>query len=90
MFNLLEELLLLNIHEKKEQYPFMPLQKLTFVLPEPFLWSWDNKMTRRLIGIVPLYDDNKESYWMLPGYMKGIEEAGEIPVMLPLTTPILK
>ncbi|WP_425805311.1 gamma-glutamyl-gamma-aminobutyrate hydrolase family protein [Desulfitobacterium sp. Sab5] len=45
-------------------------------------------MTRPLIGIVPLYDDDKESYWMLPGYMKGIEEAGGIPVMLPLTTHI--
>lgn len=38
-----------------------------------------------VIGIVPLYDSGKESYWMLPGYMKGLEEAGGIPVMLPLT-----
>lgn len=39
-----------------------------------------------LIGIVPLVDSEKESYWMLPGYMKGIENAGGIPVMLPLTS----
>lgn len=39
-----------------------------------------------LIGILPLYDLEKESYWMLPGYMKGIEEAGGLPVMLPLTS----
>ncbi len=39
-----------------------------------------------MIGILPLYDFEKESYWMLPGYMKGIEAAGGIPVMLPLTT----
>ena len=39
-----------------------------------------------VIGIVPLVDEEKESYWMLPGYMKGIEEAGGVPFMLPLTT----
>ena len=38
-----------------------------------------------LIGVVPLYDDEKNSYWMLPGYMQGIEAAGGIPVMLPMT-----
>lgn len=37
------------------------------------------------IGIVPLVDKQRESYWMLPGYMKGIELAGGIPIMLPLT-----
>lgn len=43
-------------------------------------------MEKPLIGVVPLYDFEKESYWMLPGYMKGIEDSGGIPVMLPLTT----
>ncbi|MFC6332362.1 gamma-glutamyl-gamma-aminobutyrate hydrolase family protein [Paenibacillus septentrionalis] len=42
-------------------------------------------MRKPLIGISPLYDEHKESYWMLPGYMKAIEEAGGIPLMLPLT-----
>ena len=41
---------------------------------------------RPIIGVMPLYDDEKESLWMLPGYMDGIAEAGGIPVMLPLTT----
>ena len=39
-----------------------------------------------LIGILPLVDTEKDSYWMFPGYMKGIENAGGIPVMLPLTS----
>lgn len=39
-----------------------------------------------MIGIVPLVDEERESYWMLPGYMEGITEAGGIPVMLPLVT----
>ncbi len=43
-------------------------------------------MDKPMIGILPLYDSEKESYWMLPAYMKGIEEAGGIPIMLPLTT----
>lgn len=41
---------------------------------------------RKVIGLIPLYDDDKESYWMLPGYMKVIEECGALPIMLPLTT----
>jgi len=40
---------------------------------------------RPIIGLIPLYDDERESYWMLPGYMKAIEKAGGLPIMLPLT-----
>ena len=39
-----------------------------------------------VIGICPLYDENKESYWMLPGYMQMLEAAGSVPLMMPLTT----
>lgn len=42
-------------------------------------------MQKPIIGILPLIDKEKDSYWMLPGYMKGIEAAGGIPIMLPLT-----
>lgn len=41
---------------------------------------------RKIIGVMPLYDNEKESYWMVPGYMKMLEEADAIPMMLPLTT----
>lgn len=37
------------------------------------------------IGVVPLVDKEKKSYWMLPGYMEGIRQAGGLPVMMPLT-----
>lgn len=43
-------------------------------------------MKKPMIGVLPLYDAKRESYWMLPGYMEGIEAAGGIPVMLPLTS----
>ena len=43
-------------------------------------------MKRPLIGLSPLVDGARDSYWMLPGYMQGVERAGGIPVMLPLTT----
>lgn len=43
-------------------------------------------MKKSIIGVVPLVDDEKDSYWMLPGYMEGILQAGGIPVMLPLTS----
>ena len=42
-------------------------------------------MKKPIIGLVPLFDDEKESLWMLPGYMDGITEAGGIPIMLPMT-----
>lgn len=37
-----------------------------------------------IIGVLPLWDDDRNSMWMLPGYFDGISEAGGIPVMLPL------
>lgn len=40
-------------------------------------------MTKPAIGVLPLYDEDKESYWMLPGYLDGLLEAGALPVMLP-------
>ena len=42
-------------------------------------------MKKPIIGVLPLWDEKKESLWMLPGYMDGIISAGGIPVMLPLT-----
>jgi putative glutamine amidotransferase len=42
-------------------------------------------MKKPLIGVVPLWDEEKNSLWMLPGYMEGISRAGGLPLMLPLT-----
>ena len=28
---------------------------------------------RKIVGLIPLYDDERESYWMIPGYMKMLE-----------------
>ena len=39
-----------------------------------------------LIGVMPLWDDEKESLWMLPGYLDGLREAGGLPVVFPFTT----
>ena len=41
-----------------------------------------------VIGVVPLMDYQRQSYWMLPGYFGGIMKAGGFPVMLPLTSDI--
>lgn len=41
---------------------------------------------RKIIGVMPLYDDKKESYWMLPRYLKMLEAENAIPMVLPLTT----
>lgn len=36
-----------------------------------------------VIGVCPLWDCERNSYWMLPGYMEGIMQAGGVPIMLP-------
>ena len=42
-------------------------------------------MKKPIIGVTSLVDIQMESYWLVPGYMKGIEVSGGIPIMLPLT-----
>ena len=42
-------------------------------------------MDKPIIGVTPLWDEARNSYWMLPGYLEGLMEAGTIPVILPLT-----
>jgi len=42
-------------------------------------------MKTRYIGVIPLWDEEKNSVWMLPGYMQGLEEAGTVPMILHLT-----
>ena len=37
-----------------------------------------------IVGVMPLWDDDKESIWMLPGYLDGLLEAGATPVILPM------
>ena len=39
---------------------------------------------RPIVGVMPLWDDDKESLWMLPGYLDGLEDAGATPVVFPL------
>lgn len=39
-----------------------------------------------MIGVMPLWDEEKNSLWVLPGYLDGIRMAGGIPVIFPLTT----
>ena len=36
-----------------------------------------------VVGIMPLWDEEKNSIWMLPGYMDGIIQAGAVPVIFP-------
>jgi putative glutamine amidotransferase len=43
------------------------------------------KTEQPIIGVIPLWDEEKDSIWMLPGYMQGLEEAGAVPVILNLT-----
>ena len=42
-------------------------------------------MKKVVIGVTPLWDRERDSYWMLPGYLEGLELASALPVTLPLT-----
>ncbi|MCR5020098.1 gamma-glutamyl-gamma-aminobutyrate hydrolase family protein [Ruminococcus sp.] len=37
-----------------------------------------------IIGIIPLIDYSKDSYWMVPGYVNGLKKAGAFPIILPI------
>ena len=39
-----------------------------------------------IVGVIPLWDDEKESIWMLPGYMNALENNDATPIILPLST----
>ncbi len=43
-------------------------------------------MGRPIIGVLPLFDIERNSLWLIPGYMEALRQAGALPVMLPLTT----
>ncbi len=38
-----------------------------------------------IIGVMPLWDEEKDSIWMLPGYLDGLLQAGGLPIMFPFT-----
>ncbi|MFI3302928.1 MAG: gamma-glutamyl-gamma-aminobutyrate hydrolase family protein [Rikenellaceae bacterium] len=37
-----------------------------------------------IIGVIPLWDSDKNSIWMLPGYMDAVRESGGVPIIFPL------
>lgn len=41
-------------------------------------------MKKPIIAVTALFDDEKDSIWMLPSYLNAIIEAGGIPIILPL------
>jgi putative glutamine amidotransferase len=53
-------------------------------------WQYRHSLGMGLpvIGVIPLWDEKKDSIWMLPGYMQGLENAGAAAVILPLTVSI--
>jgi len=40
---------------------------------------------KAVVGLIPLWDDERDSIWMLPGYLDSLKEAGALPVIFPLT-----
>ena len=42
--------------------------------------------TKPVVGVSPLWDEQRDSIWMLPGYLDGIRQAGGIPIIFPLTS----
>ena len=42
-------------------------------------------MKQPIVGVMPLWDEDKDSLWMLPGYLDGITAAGGLPIIFPFT-----
>ncbi len=40
-------------------------------------------MKKPIVGVLPLYDEQRESLWMLPGYLNCLQRAGALPMVLP-------
>ena len=38
-----------------------------------------------LVGVMPLWDEKKDSIWMLPGYLDGLKQAGASTIIFPFT-----
>ena len=43
------------------------------------------KWKKPVVGVMPLWDDEKDSIWMLPGYMDGLNQAGAVPFIFPFS-----
>ena len=40
-------------------------------------------MKKPIIGVTPLFDQERDSYWMLPGYLEGLEQAAPSQLSCP-------
>lgn len=40
---------------------------------------------KKVIGVLPLWDEKKDSLWMLPAYLEGIQENGGVPIIFPFS-----
>lgn len=43
---------------------------------------------RPVVGVCPLYDEERESFWMLPGYLEVLRACGALPLTLPLVDDV--
>lgn len=48
------------------------------------MMNYRNEILKPIIGVTTLYDRQKDSMWMLPGYLDGIRLAGGIPLIIPI------
>ena len=44
------------------------------------------RKNRPVIGIIPLFDIQRDSIWMVPGYQEMLENAGAVPFIIPYTS----
>lgn len=40
---------------------------------------------KKIVGVLNLWDEKKDSMWMLPGYINAMQEMGLLPLILPFT-----
>ena len=40
---------------------------------------------KAIVGVMPLWDEERESLWMLPAYLDAVREVGGLPIVFPFT-----
>jgi len=57
---------------------------IQFIYSDINISFWRTDMSKKTIGVIPLIDYEKNSYWMIPGYLNGLMDSGAFPIILPV------
>ena len=48
-----------------------------------YVWKKGKNRMKPIIGVMPLWDEDKNSIWMLPDYLEAVKKTGGVPFVFP-------